>query len=136
MDITVYLPDEIGTQAKEAGMNLSRTLRDAVESELEHTRAMKELAGEAEEHLLDLETSDGQPFEGRVMGTLLCENRKGDQVFVTEDERVIVYYPYQSQYHVLENNEDALRETLGNLCDFDEYISAMSQLGYTAMVDL
>ena len=26
MDITVYLPDDIGAQAKESGMNLSRTL--------------------------------------------------------------------------------------------------------------
>ena len=136
MDVTVYLPDEIRAQAKEAGMNLSRMLRNAVESELKHRSAMEEIAGEAEEHLLHLETPDGESFEGRVMGTLLCENGKGDQVFVTDDERLIVYYPNQSKYHVLENDEEALRETLGNLCDFDEYISAMAQLGFTATVDL
>lgn len=31
---TVYLPDPLGQRAKAAGINLSRTLRDAVEREL------------------------------------------------------------------------------------------------------
>jgi hypothetical protein len=31
---TVYLPDDLGERAKAAGINLSRTLRDAVENEL------------------------------------------------------------------------------------------------------
>jgi hypothetical protein len=34
MDITVYLPDEMGRAAKEADLPLSRMLRDAVEAQL------------------------------------------------------------------------------------------------------
>jgi len=34
MDITVYLPDEIGERAKKYGLNLSRMLRASVEEEL------------------------------------------------------------------------------------------------------
>jgi hypothetical protein len=37
---TVYLPDPLGEQAKAAGINLSRTLRDAVERELRGEAAM------------------------------------------------------------------------------------------------
>ena len=136
VDITVYLPDDIGAQAKEAGMNLSRTLRDAVESELERARAMKEFAKDAQEWLLHLER-DGWGFEGRIVGTLLCENRSGHQVFVTEDGRLILYYPDEAKYYVMDDDADALREALKNVCDdMDEYISAMAQLGYTATVDL
>ena len=136
MDITVYLPDDIGAQAKESGLNLSRMLRDAVMADFEHSRAMKELAGDTEEILLYLETPDGETFEGCFTGRLLCENHRGDQVFVTDDERIIAYYPNQLKYYVLEKDQESLRETLKTFCEFDEYISAMTQLGYTATVDL
>src|SRR6266581_3784652 len=33
MDITIYLPDELGQWAKDAGLNLSQTLRSEVEAE-------------------------------------------------------------------------------------------------------
>ena len=136
MDITVYLPDEIGARAKEAGMNLSRTLRDAVESELEHMSAMKEITKDPQEWLLNLVTPDGEPYEGRIMGSLLCENGRGDQVLVTEDERIILYNPHQARYDVL-GEEDDIGEILENLCDTsEEYVSVMSQLGFTATVDL
>ena len=136
MDITVYLPDEIGARAKKAELKLSRMLRDAVELELRHRAAMEELAGDGEEILLYLETPDGQTFEGRFTGSLLCENGKGDQVFVADDERLIAYSERESKYYVLETDEESLRKSLSNWCDFDGYISAMNQLGYTATVDL
>lgn len=40
MDITVYLPDEIGERAKAATLPFSRLLRDAVEAELERADAL------------------------------------------------------------------------------------------------
>ena len=127
MDITVDLPDDIRDKAKEAGIDLSRTLRDAVESELERTRAMKDLtAGTTHtERILELETPEGEPFKG----VLLYENRKGDQVILTEDEKLIFYYRQQAKHFVREDEEDALRETLQDVCDeFDEYISVMARL--------
>ena len=138
MDITVYLPDDIGAQAKEAGMNLSRMLRDAVEAEFAHTRAMKELAEGAAEHLLDLETPDGEPDQGRLVGALLCENQKSEPIFGTEDKRPIYYAAPQARYEVLVDEDtirDCIEEVLGGTLQ-DEYIRAMSQLGLTATVDL
>ena len=127
MDITVDLPDDIRDKAKEAGIDLSRTLRDAVESELERTRAMKDLTAGTNhtERFLELETPEGEPFKG----VLLYENRKGDQVILTEDEKLIFYYRQQAKHFVREDEEDALRETLQDVCDeFDEYISVMARL--------
>lgn len=127
MDITVDLPDDIRDKAKEAGIDLSRTLRDAVESELERTRAMKDLTAGTNhtERILELETPEGEPSKG----VLLYENRKGDQVILTEDEKLIFYYRQQAKHFVREDEEDALRETLQDVCDeFDEYISVMARL--------
>ena len=81
---------------------------------------MKELTTDAQEWLLYLESKDGQAYEGRVMGTLLCENGKGDQVLVTEDGRLILYYANQAKYFVLDDDEDALRKTPFSLMDSHE----------------
>lgn len=45
MDITTYLPDAIGAQAKEAGLPFSRLLRSAVEAELARRVEVIRLAG-------------------------------------------------------------------------------------------
>ena len=59
----------------------------------------------------------------------MYENRKGDQVILTEDEKLIFYYRQQAKHFVREDEEDALRETLQDVCDeFDEYISVMARL--------
>jgi len=44
MNITVYLPDDIGKQAKEAGLPFSRLLRKAVESELAKLAEIDQIA--------------------------------------------------------------------------------------------
>ncbi len=38
MDINVYLPNELGAKAKEAGINFSGLLRNAVVDEMEGSR--------------------------------------------------------------------------------------------------
>ena len=136
MDITVYLPDDIGAQAKEAGMPFSQMLRKAVVSELDRTEALKGSAKGAEEWLLDLEDEDGEPYQGRIVGILLCESRNGEQIFVTDDERVIHYDPDQLEHSVLED-EDEIRETVEEVsANRAEYIAVMAQLGLVATVDL
>ena len=87
------------------------------------TRQLKRLEGQQSERdfgYTALESKDGQAYEGRVMGTLLCENGKGDQVLVTEDGRLILYYANQAKYFVLDDDEDALRKTPFSLMDSHE----------------
>ena len=73
--------------------------------------AMKDLTAGTNhtERVLELETPDGQPFKG----VLLYENRKGDQVILTEDEKLIVYYRQQAKHFVREDEEDALPRDSG-----------------------
>lgn len=67
MDITVYLPDETGTWAKEQGLNLSGLLRAAVEAEKERAVAREKITAEGFERI---ETYDSKKerdvaFQGR-----------------------------------------------------------------------
>lgn len=117
-------------------MNLSRMLREAVVAELDRSRAMEKLAEGSKEYLLDLETRDGEPYKGRIVGTLLSENRRGERLFATEDERVIFYDPNRPRHDVLED-EDEIREAVETVCGTtDEFIWVMAKLGLTATVDL
>ena len=57
MDITIYLPDEIGKWAKEQDLGLSRMLRDAVEDEKRRRDARAAVTSEGFERI---EVYDGQ----------------------------------------------------------------------------
>ena len=87
MDITVYLPDEIGASAKQAHLPLSRMLRDAVEAELDRRATLEfTLSDGIEEHEVELEEHTGV-----ITGKFLGEFPNAEQVYVTDDERVLVY---------------------------------------------
>ena len=139
MDITVYLPDEIGGRAKEAGLKFSALLRAAVFGELNRLAAVKSAAEGAEERELELEHPEtGHPYTGRIVGTLLGGNGE-ESVFLTDDERVIVYDSGKLEYWAFDADaEDELAEALGVVFGRDQkqYVDVMDRLGLHAVVDL
>jgi hypothetical protein len=87
---------------------------------------------EAEEQTLLLEDSDGREYRGRFIGTLICEEQgDGTLVYLTDDERVIVYEPGRSRYWEVQDPEHDL-EFLNQTGYFD----ALSALGITPTVDI
>jgi len=71
MDITIYLPDELGAWAKEQGLGLSRMLRDAVTEEKRRREA--HAAAVAKGEFERVEVYDAQrdrtvAFQGREIG--------------------------------------------------------------------
>ena len=142
MDITVYLPDELGARAKEAEINMSRTLRDAVTDKLGRIEAVAELMEGATKHELSLEDDDGRAYTGRIVGTSIVYNERNDvEVFVTEDGRLIIYdgegQAYYDHGQVAEADRGEVGEVLRNrLQDNDQYLEAMGELGWEAVVDL
>ena len=131
MNVNVYLPDALGEQAKASDLPLSRMLRDAVETELQRRSAVETtLAGKQDTYEVDLETKDGVAFRGRITGTVLDPG--SGTVFLTSDERVIVYDEKRCAIHELQDPEEDLRDWLSG----DEYIAALAALGITAVVDV
>lgn len=129
MDITVYLPDEIGTRAREQGLNLSRLLQDAVEIELAHRDAMATLLHAPQTYRLD---ADGTTH--RLVGTKIVED--GDlAVFLTEDERIFLHDAGRLQLFEIDEDWDPPLALRGFLSDA-AYEEAMRVLGIRPLRDL
>jgi hypothetical protein len=131
VDITVYLPDEIGRQAKDAELNLSGLLRSAVTDELERREAMNKTLTETETYEVYLEDGDGRGYTGTITGKKLGWEDEVE-VFLTSDERVLVYDGKRSEYHEVTDPAEQLRNWLGAA----EYFDVVTALGGKPRVDL
>jgi hypothetical protein len=135
VDITVYLPDELGRKAKEAGINLSRMLRDAVEEEMDRREAVAETLGGAVEHLLECTDEEGRSYTGRLVGSLISDHDAGGRnVYLTEDERVLVHD--EDEGWIEEVQQESYEEVLGRLLSNEAYLDAMAALGLKPVIDL
>ena len=106
-------------------LNLSRLLRDAVTTELRGETVRKTLA-KPQVHKLDLENSNGIGYFGRITGAeIVYDERSKVTVYLTEDERVIVYDSKKLAYREIEDVSD-LRDWLR---DDEAYFTAMDGLG-------
>lgn len=134
MDFTVYLPDELGARAKELERGvLSRLLRDAVTDELNRRIAMSTTLSDSSEHLIDVTDQEDRPFTARITGSRIAEEEP-KQVFLTKDERVILYdADYDGgRYWELDDPESELREQLSP----GPYSEAMHALGIKPVLDI
>ncbi len=131
VDITVYLPDEIGQRAKEAELPLSRLLRASVEEELYRRATVAEAMKGATELEVDLEDEEGRPYTGRFAGVVLAEDRNAT-VYLADDERIMVYDDRKCAVHEIDNPEEELRDWL----DDDAYVEAIHTLGLRPVVYL
>lgn len=128
MDVTVYLPDEIGKRAKDEGINLSRTLRTALEGELGRLEQMRRATGDSQVFEVRVAKNDDE-FTGRITGSLI--DRSGDSaVYLTDDERVVVYDEFRTSVETFTVSE--AREKLSP----EKFSEALRTLGVTPVVDL
>jgi len=138
MDITVYLPDELGKWAKEHDLNLSRMLRDAVEAEKRRREATATLAAGAATHKLDVREPDGYGggdditvrFHGTLIATQDISGYGSTEVYRGDDGKVYVH-DFEGQLH-RDIESDALRE----IVDEPTYIEAMRALGEKVVIDV
>ena len=132
MDITVYLPDEIGTWAKEARLNLSAMLRNAVVEEKAQLEAINTALEGAQEQRIKIEDADGRIYTARFTGTLIAEGR--DCTFYLKDDGELLQHDtFNQKYDLIQENwDEALRDALAN----DEYIEACHALGLDPVVDV
>jgi hypothetical protein len=136
VDVTVYLPDELGKKAKQAEINLSRTLRDAVTEELDRRKTMANTLQASEVHELELEDQDGRSYTGRITGALIASGGRDleYEVFLAQDGRVILHDSDRHQYEELQDPEEDLagwRESSPGA-----YADAMRALGIRPVIDL
>jgi len=143
MNLNLYLPDELGEQAKAEKLKLSRLLREAVVRELHRRSQMSDMLGEAQVYEVALGDDDEHAYTGLVRGRLVYES-PGRLVFATSDKRVIIYYggeanPDDHRFAVLnaDASEGELVDFLSAHIDFDfEVVDACRALGVRPVVEL
>jgi post-segregation antitoxin (ccd killing protein) len=133
MNVNLYLPDDLGKEAKDAELPLSRLLQDAVSDELERRNAMSETLEDTTTHELSLEDEEGRNYTARITGTDIARNDDQDvDVYLTERENVVVHDGDKLRYWVLNDPENDLRGWLSPA----DYTDAMLALGITPVIDL
>ena len=73
---------------------------------------------------LDFEDEEGNAIIGRVIGWEIAES-DDVRVFLTEDERVLLYDEGRSNYWTLKDPKEDLRDWL----DDEEYLRALTRMG-------
>lgn len=143
MNFNLYLPDDLGQQARDEKLKLSRLLRDAVVRELHRRSKISELLSEAQVHEVELGDEPQATYTGLINGTVIVA-APDRYVFLTSDKRVIIYYggddnPGDRRYFILEadSSERELIEFLGNhLYDEFQFAEACRALGVRPAVEL
>ena len=85
MDITVYLPNELGERAKAAELKFSRLLREAVETELERRDANDGMTL----HYVRQRDQDEHPLRLRFTGRVVAQ-RDDMTVYLTDSGKVLL----------------------------------------------
>jgi post-segregation antitoxin (ccd killing protein) len=136
MDITVYLPDDLGKWAKDHDLPLSRMLREAVDNERRRRQAVAKTLGRAEATDLTVQDDEGNAYTARLHGTLIAEVEEGGgtlvEVYLGEDGAIYVYFDPDSKLH-----QGVTVDELRNwLPDPAAYAKAMRALGEEVVIDL
>jgi hypothetical protein len=134
MNHNVYLPDEISERAKAAELNLSGLLRGAVTDELDRRDAIANTLGdEVEEHEIELEECTGI-----ITGKYLGQTSTDEQIYLSDDERVLVYDVDRQRIVELEDPETELTDWLSNSSRDDQEViaDAMRALGLRPRIRL
>jgi len=136
MDITVYLPDELGNWARDHDLHLSRMLRETVEIEKRRREASAALAAETTTHELAV-SEPGSPgdYTARLHGVLIATQHLGGggsiDVYAGEDDKMYVHYTAEGRLR-----RDVEPEQLQQYVDEPTYIQAMRALGEDVIIDI
>lgn len=146
MDITVYLPDELGAWAKESGLNLSRMLREAVRREQDLAESRKARQGEMATHKLMVDV-DGDYVNVRLRAKELAWDGGNQWLYATPDGHIFVFNGDAMKLYGADDDGDPQPavEYAGSEDLFLEwfrfgnpsfYLAVMKALGKEAVIDI
>jgi hypothetical protein len=140
MDVTVYLPDEIGRRAKDEELKLSRMLRDAVTAEFKRRDAIDEALDEIQTYEVWPVEMNGVLVTGRITGKLIasCADSQDGVLFLTDDKRVLGHVESDASIERLDDPTEQLVANLNRFFDgeFEPFTEACQALGVAPVIDL
>jgi hypothetical protein len=140
MDITVYLPDDLGNWAKENDLGLSRMLRAAVEAEKRRRETVAATLGETATYNLPVYELDGDSGHHELT-VRLHGRRVASQPFGEHGEgRIDVYLGQDEKIYIVDFDDVFHRnvepDDLRNYVDEPTYIAVMRALGKEPVIDV
>jgi hypothetical protein len=131
MNITVYLPDELGSWAKDSKINLSARLRASIEDERDRREAASATLDSAQEYELFVEGKQGK-YTARMHGAEIAEDRNGEiRVFLGQDRNLYLYDQRDLRLHRRLDPDE-----LGSRLSGEAYADAMRALGRPLVIDV
>ena len=122
MDITIDLPDEIGRWATQSDIDLSQTLRAALEAERARRDGMAGTHGDSAQHTIHVAETG---LDYVLHGALIAQDYDHDvEAYLGDDERIYVYDASKQRLHEVDSPAD-----LGNWLADGLYVDAMRALG-------
>jgi post-segregation antitoxin (ccd killing protein) len=122
LDITVYLPDDIGQWAKASGINLSQTLRAEVEAERSRRDTVAGTLTASAEHQIHVAETG---LDYVLHGTLIAQDYDHEvEAYLGEDERIYVYDTGRQRLHEVDTPQDLAEWLADGL-----YVDALRALG-------
>ena len=129
MDVTVDLPEEIGHWAQESGIDLSQTLRAALEAERARRDTVAGTLADSKEHKIRVAETG---LDYVLHGTLIAQDYDHEvEAYLGDDERIYVYDAGRQRLHEVDSAED-LRDWLAD----GLYIDAMRALGHKPILHI
>ena len=139
MNHNVYLPDDLGQRAKDAGINLSSTLRDAITKELAHRDELAKAVDGMVPQSIESTGGDGNAAVLRFTGKQLAADGAGAGVYQTaKGEILLIAEDYYMHFISAEEFGDFVsaenRNNLGR--DAEEMLSeAAVELGAPRVIE-
>jgi hypothetical protein len=135
-DVTVRIDTELRDKAKpdQLDINLSRLLEDALRDEIDRRETLAATVSDGLTVIkLNLEDPDGRTYVGRFTGKLLG-GTDDVEVYIDEDERVLIYEVDRRDYHDLAQSTTTLEDWLPN--DPGVLAEVLHALGETPEIDI
>jgi hypothetical protein len=145
-DVTVSLSPELRQRAKDEGINLSRTLRGALEHELNRIDAMNDALTDVQTYLVEMSASHAEGtavYTGRITGKLIAGDAQLG-IYLTSDKRVLGYQGpslSEDKTAVCKRLDEPQQDLAANIAHWLRWssvsaIDACAALGVQAVIDL
>ena len=134
MDMTLYLPDALATEARQYELKYSRLFQQAIRDEI---TAIKTLRSDQGEVRLPIEDENGGRYVAQFNGKRLAQGDKVSVYYSEDSEQFIVYDRDDEAFTAFDDAEEMAEGAgLDSSLDDLDYVWLMNSLGIRPVVSI
>ena len=134
MDMTLYLPDALATEARQYELKYSRLFQQAIRDEI---TAIKTLRSDQGEVRLPIEDENGGRYVAQFNGKRLAQGDSVSVYYSEDSEQFIVYDRDDEAFTAFANAEEMAEGAgLASALENEDYVALMNSLGIRPVVSI